>query len=401
MKRTILSLTSLGLGAALMYWLDPQHGRRRRVDLRNRATSVANQGFRALDIATRDLENRARGFAAEAKGMLVQDEPSDDVLVERARSRLGRACSYPSLIETSCHDGRLVLSGPVLAKEKQQVLSAMSRVPGVRVVESQLESFDRMPRELGIVGPSPREVAGTARRGMTPAGRLITAACGVGACVYGLRRGGFFGSAAALGGGVMILRGITDANMRELLGIGARRPIRLAKTIEVHAPAEEVFGWLSAPEHFPEFMSNVEEVRKLSDGQYHWKVAGPAGTTFEWDSHVTRMVPNKMLAWRTEPGSLVGNSGVIQCEPNRDSTRVTIRMAYQPPAGALGHAFARLFGADPKTRMDEDMVRFKSLIEQGKATAHGRTVHREEIARPDSQEELAQPQLEPLQPQLH
>lgn len=397
MNRTILSLTSLGLGAALMYWLDPQHGRRRRVDLRNRTVSFANQGVRALDIATRDLENRARGFAAEAKSMLSREEPTDETIVQRARSRLGRACSYPSLIETSCHEGRLVVGGPVLSKERQQVLSAMSRVPGVRVVESRLRPYDHMPRELGIVEPSPRELLGTARRGLTPATRLIVTGCGAGLCIYGLRRGGLLGTVAIGGGSILALRGITNANLRQMVGLGgARRPIQFAKTIEVHAPPEEVFGWLSAPEHFPRFMSHVQEVTKKRDGQYHWKVTGPAGTSFEFDANVTRMEPNKMLAWKTEPGSMVGHAGVIQCEPNRaNGTRVTIRMSYNPPAGALGHAFAKLFGADPKSQIDSDMIRFKSLIEQGKATAHGRTVHREEI----HPEERAQP--ESLQPQLH
>jgi hypothetical protein len=45
-------------------------------------------------------------------------------------------------------------------------------------------------------------------------------------------------------------------------------------------------------------------------------------------------------------------------------------MSYRPPAGALGHAIATLLGANPKRQMDDDMLRFKSLLEQGKATGH-------------------------------
>ena len=37
-----------------------------------------------------------------------------------------------------------------------------------------------------------------------------------------------------------------------------------------------------------------------------------------------------------------------------------------PPAGALGHTVASLFGVDPKRAMDEDMVRLKYLLEEGK-----------------------------------
>jgi hypothetical protein len=47
-------------------------------------------------------------------------------------------------------------------------------------------------------------------------------------------------------------------------------------------------------------------------------------------------------------------------------------MSYNPIAGAIGHAVASLFGADPKQAMDEDLVRMKSLLETGKASAPGK-----------------------------
>jgi uncharacterized membrane protein len=56
-----------------------------------------------------------------------------------------------------------------------------------------------------------------------------------------------------------------------------------------------------------------------------------------------------------------------------------VQMEYTPPAGALGHAVAKLFGADPKQAMDEDMVRLKSLFEDGKTTIRGKEVTREII----------------------
>ncbi|HEY5572413.1 MAG TPA: hypothetical protein VIK64_05285, partial [Anaerolineales bacterium] len=68
-------------------------------------------------------------------------------------------------------------------------------------------------------------------------------------------------------------------------------------------------------------------------------------------------------------------------EPNpQGGTRVTVRMSYTPPAGAVGHAVASLFGVDPKKAMDDDLVRMKSLIEEGKTTAEGKQVKKEEVA---------------------
>ena len=78
---------------------------------------------------------------------------------------------------------------------------------------------------------------------------------------------------------------------------------------------------------------------------------------------------------------MIANAGVIRFEPTDDGgTRVDIRLSYNPPAGALGHLAALLFGDDPKSAMDEDLVRLKSLLEEGKASAPGKKVTREELA---------------------
>ena len=40
---------------------------------------------------------------------------------------------------------------------------------------------------------------------------------------------------------------------------------------------------------------------------------------------------------------------------------------------------AKLFGADSKSELDDDLVRLKSLIEYGKASVGGTTVTREDV----------------------
>jgi hypothetical protein len=60
-------LTGVGLGAALMYLLDPERGKRRRALARDKAVSLANQTGRAVARRSRDLGNRAKGVAAEIR----------------------------------------------------------------------------------------------------------------------------------------------------------------------------------------------------------------------------------------------------------------------------------------------------------------------------------------------
>jgi uncharacterized membrane protein len=61
---------------------------------------------------------------------------------------------------------------------------------------------------------------------------------------------------------------------------------------------------------------------------------------------------------------------------------MTIHLRYEPPLGDLGHAMAKLFGADPKHDLDDDLNRLKSLLERGKATGRGGAVTREELGGP-------------------
>jgi uncharacterized membrane protein len=114
-------------------------------------------------------------------------------------------------------------------------------------------------------------------------------------------------------------------------------------------------------------MSNARNVRDLGDSRSRWIVTGPAGTTVEWDAVTTSHIPNEVLAWRTEPHALVQHADIIRFLSNTDgSTTVNIRLTYNPGAGGRGHVVASLFGADPKTQMDEDLVRMKTFVEAEK-----------------------------------
>jgi uncharacterized membrane protein len=115
-------------------------------------------------------------------------------------------------------------------------------------------------------------------------------------------------------------------------------------------------------------MTHVREVRDLGNGRSRWTVAGPAGLSVKWNAVVTDLIPNKIIAWKSEAGSAIPNAGIVRFDSkNGDGTRVTIRMSYNPPAGAIGHAFAKIFGANPRREMDQDLLRMKTMIETGHA----------------------------------
>jgi uncharacterized membrane protein len=69
-------------------------------------------------------------------------------------------------------------------------------------------------------------------------------------------------------------------------------------------------------------------------------------------------------------------AGIIRFLSNPDgSTTVNIRLSYNPAIGGVGHIVASLFGADPKSQMDEDLVRMKSFIETGKVPSDAARQH--------------------------
>jgi uncharacterized membrane protein len=199
---------------------------------------------------------------------------------------------------------------------------------------------------------------------------------------YGLARRGIIGTAMSLLGLGLATRGITNQGLTKVLGIGsARNAVEFHKTININAPVEEVYRFWENVENYPRFMEHVKEII-VSGDNYHWTVAGPAGTPVEFDTVMTRKEQNRVIAWKSRPNETIKSAGIVQFRPNPDGgTRVTVRMGYTPPVGAVGHVVATIFGVDPKQAMDDDLARMKTLLEEGKTTAKGQKVRKEEVTK--------------------
>src|SRR5262245_44402280 len=89
------------LGAALMYWLDPQSGRRRRSVARGKVVHAAAELGDGTRVTAIDLAHRARGLVAAASSAVRHEDVSDAVLVERVRAKLGCFCSYSHAIHVA------------------------------------------------------------------------------------------------------------------------------------------------------------------------------------------------------------------------------------------------------------------------------------------------------------
>lgn len=244
-----------------------------------------------------------------------------------------------------------------------------------------LRERDLSMPELSTDAPQ-RERIDVLQRNWAPATRLLVGGLGLALCGAGLARRGTLGTLMGVKGLAMLTRSTMNRPFREIFGGGPEEPIVVQKTIAVDAPLDQVWSLWEHPENFPRFMDHLESVERLDDDTYRWVARGPVGSDVEWRARVVERRPQELLSWESLPGSDIDTHGSVRFENGVDGgSRIHVRMSYNPPAGGLGHLVARLFHDDPRSAMNDDMVRLKSLLENGRATAHHRRVEREEVLR--------------------
>jgi len=77
-------------------------------------------------------------------------------------------------------------------------------------------------------------------------------------------------------------------------------------------------------------------------------------------------------------GSDVRNSGTVRFEsgPNGKGTVVRVELDYDPPGGMIGAAAAKLMWKAPDQMLDDDLRRFKQIMETGEVVKSDASIHR-------------------------
>ena len=138
MNKRWAMLSGLGLGAGLMYILDPSAGRKRRKTAVDTAGAMRRTSASAIGRVSRDIGKEAWGLLAEAQGAF-EGPIEDEVVAESVRARLGRTLSQPDVVKVSVENGVVSLGGTVAAAEFDRLVSTVLRVRGVRDVNDQLD----------------------------------------------------------------------------------------------------------------------------------------------------------------------------------------------------------------------------------------------------------------------
>jgi uncharacterized membrane protein len=259
-----------------------------------------------------------------------------------------------------------------------------------------MESMQEAMQQAGVTGgqggsvqQNGSESIGTSDVNVGQTERWGSALVGGAMAIYGLTRRTWSGAVLALVGGTLIYRGSTGhCHMYEALGVNtagtetdnplvsvpADRGVKVEKSVTINKSPEELYRFWRSFENLPRFMNHLESVKETGEGRSHWVAKAPAGKTVEWDAEIYNEKENELIAWRSLEGSDVDNAGSVRFEPapGGRGTVVRVTLKYDPPGGIIGATIAKLFGEEPSQQIEEDLHRFKQVMETGEtATTEG------------------------------
>ncbi len=141
----------------------------------------------------------------------------------------------------------------------------------------------------------------------------------------------------------------------------------VGRSVTIAKPRQELYAYWRDFKNLSSFMENVDRVTVVDDRKSRWTIRAPGETDIEFISTITEDRPGQEIAWESEEGAAVRNSGRVTFAdaPANRGTIVDLTIAYDPPGGAVGQLIAKLFQREPHIQARRDLKRLKQLIETG------------------------------------
>lgn len=154
----------------------------------------------------------------------------------------------------------------------------------------------------------------------------------------------------------------------------AQQDVPVHASLMINSPPAQVYAFWRKLENLPRFMSHLESVTELDGQRSEWTARMPGGIQLRWQSEIVEDQPERLMSWRTIPGSEVNHVGSVRFEPGPggQGTRVRVEIHYGMPGGPAAAKAAQLVSMAPEAMVTEDLRRLKQLIETGEiATTQG------------------------------
>lgn len=207
--------------------------------------------------------------------------------------------------------------------------------------------------------------------------RFAYVASGIGLMGWGLTRRNTVGGGAAGLGAWLLYQAYTGYNpMFAPLGIevnrhpaesGTSETIVLDEAITIDAKREDIYAFWRDVGNLKRIAPRVEQIERIDDTHFRWKIAGPHDVPMEWESEISNERAGYEISWRTTRKGVLSHFGTVNF---RDATgdrgtAVSVHLEYSSPAGSMGTAIARLFGQSPQRLVVDTLRNLKQLIEVG------------------------------------
>lgn len=148
----------------------------------------------------------------------------------------------------------------------------------------------------------------------------------------------------------------------------------VARAVTINRPRAELYAFWRDFNNLPAVLDNVVRIEVLDRERSHWVVKSPGGGIVEWDSRITEDRDGELIAWASEEGADIPNSGRIEFrDAGSRGTVVVATINYDQPFGTLGRVISRIFQREPKMQAQRDLRRFKQLMETGEVATASRT----------------------------
>jgi len=209
--------------------------------------------------------------------------------------------------------------------------------------------------------------------------RWASALGGAVLAAYGIRQRSAAGAMIAASGGILIARGATgycpmyaaagvnSASTNTRIALAGSRGVLVEHAATINRSADELYRFWRNFENLPRFMRHLVSVEQLDERRSHWVAQAPGGRTVEWDAEIINEIPNELIGWRTLDHADVISAGSVRFASAgaERGTEVHVRLQYEPPGGKVGAVVAWMLGQDPNHTIQEDLRRFKQLLETG------------------------------------
>lgn len=129
-------ITSIGLGAALMYLFDPERGKARRAQIGDRVKATASDAEQSAEKLAKNVRNRAAGM--KAKLSKTEEAADDEILIARIKSELGHVIERADRVAVEASLGYVTLRGELPEGEIEKAVESAEGVDGVIEVDNQL-----------------------------------------------------------------------------------------------------------------------------------------------------------------------------------------------------------------------------------------------------------------------